>query len=129
MEAVTTRFKTVEEYLSALPENKRVVAEKLRAIIKQAAPKAEEMISYNMPAFKLNGILVYYAAHKEHIGFYPGAAINKEFLDELVGYETSKGTIKFSLAKPLPVGLIKKIVKFRLKENEERVRIKESRRK
>ena len=121
MEAVSTKFKSVEEYLAALPENKRVIVEKLRTAIKQAAPKAEELISYNMPAYKLNGMLVYYAAHKEHIGFYPGAAINKEFLEELEDYETSKGTIKFPLTKPLPIGLIKKIVKFRVNENRERI--------
>ena len=103
-----------------LPVLKKEILIKLRKAIQQAAPKAEELISYNMPAFKLNGMLVYYAAYKEHIGFYPGAVIQTAFKDDLAGYETSKGTIKFPIGKSLPLGLIKEIVKYRAKQNMEK---------
>jgi len=112
------KFKTVDEYLSALPERSRKKMAALRVAIKSAAPDAVEVVSYNMPAFKYHGILVYYAAHKEHIGFYPGhAKLIEAFSKELVDFETSKGTIKFPLDKALPTGLIKKIVKTRVEEN------------
>lgn len=111
------KFKTVDEYLSALPAKSRTMMKSLRGVIKKAAPEAEEMISYNMPAFKFNGMLVYYAAHKEHIGFYPFSSAIKAFEKDLSGYETSKGTIKFPLDQPIPVGLVNKIIKFRVKEN------------
>jgi len=112
------KFKTVDEYLSTLPTDFRGKIEKLRSVIKQAAPEATEVISYNMPAFRFHGILVYYAAHKEHIGFYPANThVIEQFRDDLKGYETSKGTIKFPMNKPIPVSLVKKIVEFRVKQN------------
>ena len=89
------KFKTVDQYLSALPENVRSILEGLKKTIKQAAPQAEEVISYNMPAFKLNGMLVWYAAYKEHIGLYPTSSAYEVFKDELAGYKTSKGAIQF----------------------------------
>lgn len=117
------KFKTVEEYLSVLPKKSRQILEKLRKAIKQAAPEAEEVISYNMPAFRYHGIVVYYAAHKEHIGFYPADThVIEQFRDDLKGYETSKGTIKFPLDKPIPLDLVKRIVEFRVKQNLERAR-------
>jgi len=119
------KFKTVNEYKSVQTPKVRVILEQMRKAIKQAAPEAEELISYNMPAFKYHGILVYYAAHKEHIGFYPANTIVlKLFKDDLVNYETSKGTIKFPYAKALPVNLVKKIVKYRVKDNLERAKAK-----
>lgn len=111
-------FKTVDEYLSGLPKSTRDSMQKLRDVIKQVAPKAEEAISYNMPAFKWNGMLVWYAAYKKHIGFYPRPSGIEAFKDELADYKTSKGAIQFPLEKGIPVSLVKKIVKFRLKENE-----------
>ncbi len=117
------KFKTVEGYFSVLPDQMRIRMEELRQTIRQAAPDAEEVISYNMPAFRFHGILVYYAAHKEHIGFYPaGAVVNEVFKDDLAGYETSKGTIKFPLKKQIPLDLVKRIVEFRVKQNLERAR-------
>ena len=115
---VATKFKTVDEYLSALPSKVKKLMKDMRLAIKQSAPDAEEVISYNMPAIKLHGIVVYYAAHTKHIGFYPGNSVTNEvFKNELKKYETSKGTVKFPFEKPLPIPLIKKIVKYRVNEN------------
>ncbi len=114
---VRTKFKTVDEYFSTLPPNKRSILKELRKRIKQAAPKAEELISYNIPAFKFHGLLIWYAAFKEHVSLFPKTTVNKAFSKELSKYEVSKGTIKFPIDKPLPFGLIAKIVKFRVKEN------------
>ena len=115
------KFKRVEEYLSALPADIRSKMEDLRSVIKQAAPEATEVISYNMPAFRFHGILLYYAAHTEHIGFYPANThVIEQFRDDLKGYQTSKGTIKFPMDKPIPVSLVKRIVKFRVKQNLEK---------
>ena len=111
-------FRTVDEYLSALPEEQRIVLEELRKAIREAAPQAEETISYNMPAFKWNGMVVWYAAFKKHIGFYPRASAIAEFKRDLASYKTSKGAIQFPIESRIPVGVVKKIVKFRLKENE-----------
>lgn len=107
---------TVDEYLKSFSPELQMKLQQLRQTIKKAAPLAEETISYQMPAFKQSGMLVYFAAWKNHVGFYPAGAI-KEFEKELSAYEVSKGTIKFPNDKPLPLGLIKKIVKFRLKQN------------
>ncbi len=97
-----------------------MLLEEMRETIRQAAPRAEEVISYNIPAFKQNGILVYYAAHKQHIGFYPTSSGIRNFEKELVGYTTSKGAVQFPFNKPIPKTLVKKIVKFRVKENLEK---------
>jgi uncharacterized protein YdhG (YjbR/CyaY superfamily) len=115
-----TKFKTVDEYLSAVPANTKGILEKLRKTIKQVAPQAEELISYNMPAFKLNGMLVYYAAYKDHIGFYPTPSGIEAFKKELSDYEGAKGSIKFPIDRPIPFDLISKIVKFRVRENLEK---------
>ena len=120
MKASSTKFKTVDEYLSALPENAKAILKEFRKTIKQAAPQAEELISYNMPAFKLHGILVYYAAYDRHIGFYPTSSPMKVFKDELADYKTSKGAIQFPIEKTIPAALVKKIVKFRVNENLEK---------
>ena len=114
------KFKTVDEYLSIFPASTKNMLLKMRETIKQAAPKAEEVISYNMPAFKFHGVLVYYAAYKEHIGFYPTASPMRAFKNELRDYKTSKGAIQFPIEKPIPTALVKKIVKFKMKENQEK---------
>jgi uncharacterized protein YdhG (YjbR/CyaY superfamily) len=114
------KFKTVDEYFAALPKDVRTILLGLRTIIRRAAPQAEEVISYSMPAFKWKGILVWYAAHTEHIGFYPKSAAIVAFNDELAGYKTSKGAIQFPIEKRIPTTLVKKIVKFRIEENEKR---------
>lgn len=117
----STKYKSIDEYHSAHNHSTQKVLAVMRNAIKQAAPKATEIISYNMPAFKLNGMLVYYAAYKNHIGFYPTSSPIKFFSSDLANYKTSKGAIQFAIDKPLPVTLIKKIVKFRIAENNARV--------
>ena len=93
-----SKFTTTDEYISSFPKNVRDQLEELRKTIKRAAPEAAEVISYNMPAFKFHGILLYFAAHTAHIGFYPGnASVISIFNDDLADYETSKGTIKFQI--------------------------------
>jgi uncharacterized protein YdhG (YjbR/CyaY superfamily) len=113
----TTTVNTVDDYLKALPENVREVLEKLRKTIKSAAPLAEEMISYGMPAYKYQGMLVYMAAFKDHCSFFPGSSQIIKLFDELKPFKTSKGTIQFTVAKPLPAALVKRIVKARVEEN------------
>ncbi|MBA3829263.1 MAG: DUF1801 domain-containing protein [Taibaiella sp.] len=118
------KFKTVEEYLNYQSEDVREVLEELRDTIKQAAPQGEEVISYNMPALKLDNVLVYYAAAKDHIGLYPTATPIKVFKDELAKYKTTKGAIQLPMGMPIPKMLIKKIVKYRIKEEMERAKTK-----
>jgi uncharacterized protein YdhG (YjbR/CyaY superfamily) len=112
--------KTVDEYLAALPEEVRTVLIKLRKTIKSTAPKAEEAISYGMPAYKNHGALVYFAAFKNHCSFFPGSSQVVKLYDELKSFKTAKGTIQFTIDKPLPVTIVKNIVKARMKENEAR---------
>ena len=110
---------TVEEYLAAVPEPARTTLAKVRAVIRSAAPAAAtEGISYGMPMFKCNGMLVGFAAFTDHCSLFPGASPVEAFKAELVKYRTSKGTIQFPMDKPLPAPLIRKIVKFRVAENE-----------
>ena len=125
MESTTTKFKSVDEYISLQPKNVKPLLQQLRKTIKEAAPDSEELISYNMPGYKLKGMLVYFAAWKEHIGFYGASStLVEKFKKDLSGYELSKGTIKFPLDQPLPLALITKIVKFRVKENLEKAAAK-----
>ena len=113
----TSKFKTVDEYISTFPASTKKILQQVRKTIKDAAPQAEDVISYNMPASKLKGILVYYAAYEKHIGFYPTASGIKVFEDQIGDYKSSKGAIQFPIDKPIPFDLISKIVKFRVKEN------------
>jgi uncharacterized protein YdhG (YjbR/CyaY superfamily) len=117
MKTNKTAPKNIDEYIAGFPGNVQEILEKIRKTIREAAPKAEETISYQMPAFKLNGFLVYFAAHKNHIGFYPMPSGIEKFKKELSVYEGAKGSVKFPIDKPMPFGLISKIVKFRVKEN------------
>jgi len=111
------QYKNIDEYISTFPKDIQDILEKLREFIREAAPEAQEAISYSMPAFKQNGILVYFAAFKDHIGFFPTASGVAAFKTELTAYDTSKGTIRFPLDKPIPFKLVAKIVKFRVQEN------------
>lgn len=119
---IKTKPRDIDEYIERFPGDTRKSLEELRAIIKKTVPLAEETISYGMPAFNLNGhYLVYFAAYKNHIGLYPVPGGNKEFEKDFAAYVTSgKGTIQFPLDKPVPLELVTKIVKFRVKENEEK---------
>jgi len=118
------KFKTVDEYFSTLSHDSKGIMEQVRNTIKQAAPQATEVISYNMPAFKMHGILVYYAAHTAHIGFYPTASPIEIFKDELSAYKYSKGAIQFPVDKPMPLDLISKIVKFRVQQDQAKAKKK-----
>ena len=109
---------TVDDYLAALPEEARATLEKIRKTIKAAAPKATEVISYQIPMYKHHGMLVGFAAFKDHCSFFPGAKPIATHKDELKAYKTSKGTIRFPIGKPLPATLVKKLVKTRIAENE-----------
>jgi len=118
--------KNIDSYIDTQPESIQDKLIELRKIIKDAVPKAEEVISYMMPAFKQHGVLVYFAGCQTHIGFYPTPSGVKAFEKELTGYKYSKGAIQFPLDKPLPVGLVKKIVKYRAKEDKEAAQLKTS---
>ena len=116
-----TKARTIDEYLAALSDDKRAALERLRKTIRAAAPKAEECISYQLPAFRLNGMLVGFGATANHCAFYPmSAATVAAHRDELEDYDTSKGTIRFQPGKPLPAALVRKLVKTRIEENERR---------
>ncbi|HWF18042.1 MAG TPA: DUF1801 domain-containing protein [Verrucomicrobiae bacterium] len=111
--------KDVDEYIAATPEPARSILKKIRAVIRAAVPpEASEIISYNMPAFRHKGVLVWYAAFSDHCSLFPTSAMIEMFKKELKGFSTSKGTIQFPLDKPPPIGLIKKIVKARVAQNE-----------
>jgi uncharacterized protein YdhG (YjbR/CyaY superfamily) len=115
---------TIDEYLALLSGDKRSALEKLRKAIHAAAPGVEECISYQLPAFRLDGkVLVWFGAARSHCAFYPGAVV-AEFEDELAKYDTSKGTIRFSPDTPLPAGLVKKLVKARIAQRDALARAK-----
>jgi uncharacterized protein YdhG (YjbR/CyaY superfamily) len=115
------KLTTIDEYLAALPADKRAALEALRQIIREAAPQAEECISYQLPAFRSNGMLVGFGATANHCAFYlmSGSTVEAH-QDELRQYDTSKGTIRFQADKPLPAELVRKLLKARLAENERR---------
>jgi uncharacterized protein YdhG (YjbR/CyaY superfamily) len=117
--AVAAKPKTIDEYLAGISDDKRAALEKLRKTIKAAAPKAEECISYGLAAFRQNGMLVAFGATANHCAFYPMSSTTVEtYKDELKDYDTSKGTIRFQAHKPLPVALVRKMVKARIAEND-----------
>ncbi|MBN1682140.1 DUF1801 domain-containing protein [Candidatus Bathyarchaeota archaeon] len=109
-------YSTIDDYISTFPKNIQDILQNLREVIKESAPDALETISYQMPAFKMKNVLVYFAANKNHIGFYPTPSPILEFKEELTNYKTSKGAIQFPIDKPIPYELVKKIVKFRVNE-------------
>jgi uncharacterized protein YdhG (YjbR/CyaY superfamily) len=111
------KFKTVDEYILQFSNDVQEILRKLRQVIKETAPEAEEKISYQMPTFYLYGNLVHFAAYKNHIGFYPTPSGIEAFNDELSAYKGAKGSVQFPINKPVPFELIKQIVEFRVKEN------------
>lgn len=116
--------KNVDEYIQAFPPPVSYMLEKLRKTIKSAAPKAEEVISYGIAGYKYHGMLIYFAGYKNHVSVYPAPRSSVEFKKELAVYKGGKGTLQFPLDKPLPLDLVKRIVKFRIKANEEKAAIK-----
>ena len=119
-DATNPPAKNVDEYLAGVPKAARATLEKLRRTIKAAAPMASEGISYQMPMYKHHGMVVGFAAFKNHCSIFPGAAVMDAYKEELKPYDTSKVTIRFPVDKPLPASLVKKLVRARIKENESR---------
>ncbi|ATP59156.1 hypothetical protein CPT03_05885 [Pedobacter ginsengisoli] len=115
---------TIDDYISAFPDEVQHVLQEFRKIVNDVAPDAEEKISYGIPTLFLNGNLVHFGGYKNHIGFYPGPGGITEFKDQLSGYELSKGTIKFPLNKPLPVEIISRITAYRAIENRKKTSLK-----
>jgi len=114
----------IDEYIAGCPKDVQEILEKVRTTIRNAAPEAGETISYQMPTFTLKGNLVHFAAHKQHIGFYPTPSGIEKFKDELSVYVWAKGSVQFPLEKPIPYDLISRMVAFRVKENLERAAAK-----
>ena len=110
-------LRNFDAYLERFPKNVQRLLQEMRLTIKKAAPQAKETISYGIPAFTLNGLLVWFAAHKNHIGFYPRASAIAAFKKELSAYNGAKGSVQFPFDKPLPLALISRIVKYRMKQN------------
>lgn len=117
--------RNIDEYIAAFPQAVRNILHAIRLTIRKAAPRAEEKISYRIPAFTLHGELVYFAAFKNHIGLYPPAKGDKKLREETAPYAGEKGNLKFPLDEPIPYALIRKIVKLRIKENLARVKAKD----
>ena len=124
MQAKRSTAKNVNDYISQFPKETKKVLQEVRAIIKKTAPKAEEGISYAIPYYKYNGMLVSFAGYAKHIGFYPGAAAIKEFKKDIARYKSAVGSVQFPLSEPMPVKLITRFVKFRMKINAERLKLK-----
>jgi uncharacterized protein YdhG (YjbR/CyaY superfamily) len=113
-------YTTIDEYINTFPEAVRKILNQLRQTIHEAAPEAEETINYQMPTFTLHGNLVHFAAFKNHIGFYPTPTGIEAFQQDLAPYKGAKGSVQFPIDQPLPLPLIRKMVKYRVKENLER---------
>ena len=115
----------IDDYIAGFPQDVQKILKKVRTTIRQTAPKAEETISYQIPTFKLNGApLIYFAGFKNHISVYPAPRGAEEFKKELSAYEGGKGTVQFPLDQPIPYDLIKRIVKFKVKQNQEKAKAK-----
>jgi uncharacterized protein YdhG (YjbR/CyaY superfamily) len=119
-----TSSRNIDEYISKFPKDVQIILEKIRTTIRNAAPDAKETIRYQIPTFTLEGNLVHFAAYAKHIGFYPAPGGIAKFRKELAKYATSKGAVQFPLGKPIPYGIIRKIVLYRVKENLERGKTK-----
>lgn len=109
--------KSIDDYIKTFPQEIQIILEQVRQAIIISAPEAEETINYQIPTFKLNGNLVHFAAFKNHIGFYPAQSGLKAFRKEISKYKSSKGSVQFPIDEPMPLSLISKIVKYRVKEN------------
>ena len=121
--------KGIDGYISQFPADVRAILEKVRATIRHAAPDAKEVISYQMPAFKQHGILVYFAAWKTHVGLYPPISGDKTLEKAIARYAGPKGNLQFPLNEPLPYDLIERIVKLRVKQNSAKAAAKRKKRK
>ncbi len=118
--AKSTTSNEIDTYIASFPKPTQLRLQEIRAIIQKALPKAEEIISYKMPAYKQYAVLVYFAGYKNHIGFYPTSSGIRNFITEFSNYKWSKGAVQFPIDKPMPAKLITKISKFRLQEEKEK---------
>lgn len=117
---ITAKATTIDEYIADFPADVQQILQQIRATIKEAAPGAGEKISYGMPTFTLKGNLIHFAAFKNHIGLYPTPNGIEEFKEELSAYKGAKGSVQFPIDKPMPLALITRIVKFRVKKSVEK---------
>lgn len=122
MENKRRTFESIDEYISTFPEHIQKKLVEMREAIKEQAPEAQEKISYQMPTFYLNGNLVHFAAFSKHIGFYPDPSGIEAFKEQLSRYKGAKGSVQFPLDEPLPIELVKEIVRFRVTENMQKKR-------
>ncbi len=127
MEKQKAGFTSIDEYIASFPADIRERLRQMRAVIHEAAPEAQEKISYQMPTFFLHGNLVHFAAFKNHIGFYPAPRGIEAFKDELAAYEGAKGSVQFPLDQPLPLDLVRRIVQFRVTDQLQNAKTKKSR--
>ncbi|NOT50630.1 MAG: hypothetical protein HOP10_05080 [Chitinophagaceae bacterium] len=118
--------KTVDDYIASFPADVQTKLQKIRKTIKAAAPKADEMISYGIAGYKYKGMLIYFAGFKNHVSVYPAPRTVEPFKKELAAYRGGKGTVQFPNDEPVPLGLVKRIVQFRLKANEEKAATKKN---
>ena len=121
-----TKPENVDVYIASFQPEIQQLLQQMRATITEAAPQAKEVISYGMPAFKTESMLVYFAAHTKHIGFYPTGSAIEKYKNELSNYKSAKGSVQFPFEQPLPLNLIADMVRFRVKENTERAEAKKS---
>lgn len=125
MKAAQASPQTIDAYIDGFPGEVQKILKKIRTTIRKAVPAAEEKISYQIPAFTLNGkYLIYFAAWEKHVALYPAPRVHEKFKDELAAYEGGKGTVKFPLDRPIPFGSISRIVKFKVKEALEKAKAK-----
>lgn len=127
MKENSTPIDTIDAYIAQFPSEIQVILQKIRLIVREAAPEAKEKISYQMPTFELHGNLVHFAAFKNHIGFYPTPSGVEEFQAELAPYVSAKGSIQFPLNQPMPYELMERIVQFRVAESLEKAKEKKAR--
>ena len=126
MKKTKVHFASIDEYIASFPVDVQKILEEIRATIKAIVPESEEYISYNMPAFKVNGeYFAHFAAWKTHIGMYPIPAGNKAFQKEIMKYQGAKSSLNFPIGEPMPLKLIGKVVKFRIAENLKNAKLKE----
>jgi uncharacterized protein YdhG (YjbR/CyaY superfamily) len=117
-------FASIDEYIESFPQETQKILQEIRATIKAVAPQAEEKISYQMPTFHLNGNLIHFAAFKNHIGLYPTPSGTEAFKEEIAKYKSAKGSIQLPIDEPMPLKLISRIVKFRVADNLQKVKVK-----
>ncbi len=129
VKADTASPNAIDTYIAGFPKDVQDILQKIRGIVKDAAPEAEEVIKYRIPTFVLHGNLVHFAAFEKHIGFYPTPSGIEQFKDALSAYKNAKGSVQFPLGSPIPYTLIKTIVKFRVQQNREKMAGKAPRKK